>query len=309
MIELDRVSKTIGDKIIVDQISITIERGEFCALVGPSGSGKSTTLRMINRLIEPSDGTIRIAGEDIATIPVETLRRKLGYAIQSTGLFPHWSVADNIATVPRLLKWPENRVQERVDALLELVQLDATTSRAQYPHQLSGGQQQRVGVARALAADPDILLMDEPFGALDPITRQALRVELRRIHKVTGKTILFVTHDIDEALTLADRIAIMRDARLEQFGSPMEILARPATKFVRDFIGGAELGLKLLAQRRVGERLHRDLRPTGEPIAADMPMTEALSQMVLRGADQLPVKSADGSIAGGVTLADMVAPR
>jgi osmoprotectant transport system ATP-binding protein len=309
MIELDRVSKTIGEKAIVDQISFTIERGEFCALVGPSGSGKSTTLRMINRLIEPSDGAIRIAGEDIATIPVEMLRRRLGYAIQSTGLFPHWNVADNIATVPRLLKWPESRVRERVDELLELVQLDAATSRTQYPHQLSGGQQQRVGVARALAADPDILLMDEPFGALDPITRQALRVELRRIHKATGKTILFVTHDIDEALTLAGRIAILRDGRLEQFGSPMEILARPATIFVRDFIGGAELGLKLLAQRRVGEQLHHDLKPAGEPIAPDMPMTEALSLMVLRGADQLPVKSADGSIAGGVTLADMVAPR
>ena len=308
MIEFDHISKIIGTRTIVDDVSLRIERGQFCALVGPSGSGKSTSLRMVNRLIEPSEGMIRIDGEDIATQPAEALRRRLGYAIQSTGLFPHWTIADNIATVPRLLKWPESRVQARIDALLELVQLD-TASRRKYPHQLSGGQQQRVGVARALAADPEILLMDEPFGALDPITRQALRQELARIHKATGKTILFVTHDIDEALMLADRIAILRDGRLEQAGSPLDILTQPANRFVRDFIGGAELGLKLLAQHRVGDVLRRELKPDGEPVAAEMTLTEALSQMVLRGTDQLPVKSADGRLAGGIALADLVASR
>jgi osmoprotectant transport system ATP-binding protein len=306
MIELDGVSKLYGGKRIVADISLTVERGQFCALVGPSGSGKSTNLRMINRLVEPDAGTIRVGGENIASVPVEKLRREIGYVIQSVGLFPHWTIADNIATVPRLLKWPETRVQARIDALLDLVQLDAAAMREKYPHQLSGGQQQRVGVARALAADPEVLLMDEPFGALDPITRQALRLELARIHKATGKTILFVTHDIDEALLLADTIAIIRAGVLVQFGSPSDILTHPANVFVRDFIGGAELGLKLLALRRVGNHLRHDAIPGGDPISSEAPLSEALSQMVLRGTDCLPVSGADGKAAGSITLADMV---
>jgi osmoprotectant transport system ATP-binding protein len=306
MIELDGVTKLYGNKRIVAAISLTIRTGEFCAIVGPSGSGKSTTLRMINRLVEPDGGRIRIGDDDIATIPAESLRRKIGYAIQSVGLFPHWTIEDNIATVPRLLHWPEARIHERVSELLALMRLDVEATTRKYPHQLSGGQQQRVGVARALAADPAILLMDEPFGALDPITRQGLRAALARIHKLTGKTILFVTHDIDEALLLADKIAIMRDGVLVQFGTPAEILARPADDFVRDFIGGADLGLKLLAQRRVGAHLRHDLVPDGDPIALDAPMTEALSQMVLRGTDRLPVSDGTGKIAGWVALADMV---
>jgi osmoprotectant transport system ATP-binding protein len=307
MIQLDGVSKHYGGKRVVADVSFTVERGQFCALVGPSGSGKSTILRMINRLIEPDAGSIRVGTEAIASVPVENLRRRIGYAIQSVGLFPHWTIADNVATVPRLLKWSEARVKARIDALLDLLQLDVAATRDKYPHQLSGGQQQRVGVARALAADPDVLLMDEPFGALDPITRQALRMELARIHKATGKTILFVTHDIDEALQLADRIAILRAGVLTQFGSPAEILTRPASVFVRDFIGGAELGLKLLAQRRVGEHLRRDVVAGGDPIAFEAPMTEALSQMVLRGIDRLPVSDVNGKLAGSIALADMVA--
>jgi osmoprotectant transport system ATP-binding protein len=307
MIQLDGVSKLYGGKRIVADISFTIERGQFCALVGPSGSGKSTTMRMINRLVGPDAGSIRVGGENIASVPVEKLRREIGYVIQSVGLFPHWTIADNIATVPRLLKWPEARVQARIDALLDLVQLDGAATREKYPHQLSGGQQQRVGVARALAADPEVLLMDEPFGALDPITRHALRLELARIHKATGKTILFVTHDIDEALHLADTIAIIRAGVLVQFGSPADILTRPASVFVRDFIGGAELGLKLLAQRRVGDHLRHDAIPGGEPISGEAPLTEALSQMVLRGTDRLPVSDASGRPAGSIALADMVA--
>ena len=305
MIELDHVSKNYGARDSVSDVSVTVERGAFCAIIGPSGSGKSTTLRMINRLIEPSAGSIHINGEDVAALPLEALRRRVGYAIQSVGLFPHWSIADNIATVPRLLKWPEDRVHQRVDELLSLLRLDPAV-RAKFPHQLSGGQQQRIGVARALAADPEVLLMDEPFGALDPITREALRAELSRIHKSTGKTILFVTHDIEEALALADRIALLRDGKLVQFGPPIELLTRPADDFVRDFMGGSALGLKLLALRRVAERMKPE-PAAGEPIAPETTLAEALSQMVLRRTSRLPVRDARGSASGSIGLSDLVA--
>jgi osmoprotectant transport system ATP-binding protein len=303
MIELDHVSKRYGARDSVSDVSFAVEKGAFCAMVGPSGSGKSTTLRMINRLIEPSAGHIRINGEDVTTLPIEALRRRIGYAIQSVGLFPHWSIADNIATVPRLLKWPEERVQQRVDELLSMLQLDATT-RTKFPHQLSGGQQQRIGVARALAADPEVLLMDEPLGALDPITREALRAELSRIHRSTGKTILFVTHDIDEALQLADTIALLRDGKLVQYGPPIELLTRPADDFVRDFMGGSTLGLKLLALRQVGERVKPEPVP-GEPIAPETTLAEALSQMVLRRTSRLPVRG-NGGANVSIGLSDLV---
>ncbi|MGH6979864.1 MAG: ABC transporter ATP-binding protein [Stellaceae bacterium] len=240
MIELDHASHVVGGRRIVDGVTLTVAEGEFCALVGSSGSGKSTTLRMINRLLPISDGTIRVDGRDVTQANPETLRRSIGYVIQSIGLFPHWTVADNIATVPRLLTWPAAKVAARVEELLDLFRLGRAEG-AKYPHQLSGGQQQRVGVARALAADPAILLMDEPFGALDPITRTALQGELATIHKRLGKTILFVTHDIDEALRLADRVAIIDSGKLIQVGTPDEILANPASDFVHDFIGDPEL--------------------------------------------------------------------
>jgi osmoprotectant transport system ATP-binding protein len=306
MIELAGVTKRYGARMVVDNVSLKVAKGAFCAIVGPSGSGKSTTLRMINRLIEPSSGTITLDGTDVRSMPVENLRRRIGYAIQSVGLFPHWTIADNIATVPRLLKWPEDRVQSRTDELLKLFQLDATTTRPKYPHQLSGGQQQRIGVARALAADPEVLLMDEPFGALDPITRETLRVEIARIHKTTGKTILFVTHDIDEALQLAEVIAIMRDGKLVQFGAPLELLTKPADDFVRDFMGGSALGLKLLSLRRVGDHVDAVAAP-GEPIKPDASFADALSQMVLRHTDRLPVADARGKPAGSIGLGDLVA--
>jgi osmoprotectant transport system ATP-binding protein len=302
MIELDHVTKRYGTQDSVSDVSFTVDKGAFCAIVGSSGSGKSTTLRMINRLIEPSAGTIRINGEDIASLPVEALRRRIGYAIQSVGLFPHWTIADNIATVPRLLKWPEERMRQRVDELLSLLHLDPAM-RAKFPHQLSGGQQQRIGVARALAADPELLLMDEPFGALDPITREALRAELSRIHRSTGKTILFVTHDIDEALQLADTIAVLRDGRLVQYGAPIELLTQPADNFVRDFMGGGTLGLKLLALRQVGERMKPEPVP-GEPIAPETTLAEALSQMVLRRTGSLPVQGNGKN--GSIGLGDLV---
>jgi osmoprotectant transport system ATP-binding protein len=304
MIELDHVSKRYGGRDSVSDVSFTVEKGTLCAIVGTSGSGKSTTMRMINRLIEPSAGRIRINGEDVASLPVEALRRRIGYAIQSVGLFPHWSIADNIATVPRLLKWPEDKVRARVDELLTLLQLDPATA-AKFPHQLSGGQQQRIGVARALAADPEVLLMDEPFGALDPITREALRAELSHIHQSTGKTILFVTHDIDEALQLADTIAILRDGKLVQFGAPLELLVHPIDDFVRNFMGGSTLGLKLLALRQVGERVKPEPVP-GEPIAPETTLAEALSLMVLRRTSRLPVRGPGGTN-GSIGLSDLVA--
>jgi osmoprotectant transport system ATP-binding protein len=234
------------------------------------------------------------------------LRRRIGYAIQSIGLFPHWTVEDNIATVPRLLKWRETRVSDRVSQLLELLRLDPATYKGKYPHQLSGGEQQRVGVARALAADPGLLLMDEPFGAVDPITRDALQAELARIHRATGKTIVFVTHDIEEALRLATQIAIMDRGRIVQLGTPLEILENPANDFVRDFVGHQGLGLKLLSVRRVADRLRPGEAAEGEPLALDASLGEALSAMTTRHTDRLPVRDAEGRKIGVISLADLV---
>ena len=306
MIEIDEVTKSYGDRRIVDSLSLTVGAGELCVLLGSSGCGKSTTLRMINRLIPTDSGSIRVGGEDITLVPAEVLRRRIGYAIQSIGLFPHWTVEDSIATVPRLLKWPEARVCDRVGELLELFRLDPATYRDKYPHQLSGGEQQRVGVARALAADPELLLMDEPFAAVDPITRDALQLELTHIHRATGKTIVFVTHDIEEALRLATRIAIMDSGRIVQLGTPLDILEHPANDFVRDFVGHQGLGLKLLSVRRVADRLRRGETPEGEPLALDASLGEALSAMTTRHTDQLPVCDAEGRRIGVIALADLV---
>jgi osmoprotectant transport system ATP-binding protein len=310
MIEIERVSKSYDGRAVVDDLSLSVPQGAFCVLLGPSGCGKSTTLRMINRLVAFDSGAIRVGGADVSSIAPELLRRRIGYAIQSSGLFPHWRVADNIATVPRLLGWPGAKVAARVDELLTLLRLDPVTYRDKFPHQLSGGEQQRVGVARALAADPDVLLMDEPFGAVDPITRDALQAEIARIHRDTGKTIIFVTHDIEEALRLATVIAILDRGRLAQLGSPLDIVERPTSDFVRDFIGGQGIGLKLLAVRRVGERLHPlnglDPRIDGEAIAESATLAEALGLMTARRTDRLAVADGAGRVIGFVTLADLV---
>ena len=306
MIEIDRVSKSYGERRVVDRLSLTIGAGELCVLLGSSGCGKSTTLRMINRLIPTDAGSIRVGGEDVTSVPAEALRRRIGYAIQSIGLFPHWTVEDNIATVPRLLKWREAQVRDRVGELLELFRLDPPIYRGKYPHQLSGGEQQRVGVARALAADPELLLMDEPFAAVDPITRDALQSELANIHRATGKTIVFVTHDIEEALRLATRIAIMERGRIVQLGTPLDILEHPANDFVRDFVGHHGLGLKLLSVRKIADRLRRGETADGEPLALDASLGEALSAMTARHTDRLPVCDADGHEVGVIVLADLV---
>jgi osmoprotectant transport system ATP-binding protein len=237
MIELDRVTKRFGSVVAVDELSMTVEEGEVVVLLGSSGCGKTTTLRMINRLIEPTSGTIRIAGRDVMTMPAHQLRRGVGYVIQQTGLFPHRTVLDNVTTVPRLLGWDKRRRNARAAELLEIVGLDGALAK-QYPAQLSGGQQQRVGVARALAADPPVLLMDEPFGAVDPIVRGQLQREFLRLQREMCKTVVFVTHDVDEAMILGSRIAVMKTpGRIAQFAPPDELLANPADEFVAKFLG------------------------------------------------------------------------
>ncbi len=255
MIGLQDLSKRFpgGRGMAVERLSMEIRAGEFIVFVGPSGCGKTTTMKMINRLIEPSSGRIFLEGEDVSDVNPDKLRRRIGYVIQQIGLFPHMTIADNIAVVPRMLGWPKSRIDERIDELLETVGIPPGEYRERYPKALSGGQRQRVGVARAMAADPPVLLMDEPFGAIDPITRARLQDEFLRLQEKIQKTIVFVTHDIDEAIKMGDRIAILRErSQIAQFDTPAQILTHPANDFVRDFIGvGATL--KRLSLSRVHE--------------------------------------------------------
>ncbi len=277
MIEFSHVSKLFGAQKAVNDLNLNFQEGSFSVLIGTSGSGKSTTLKMINRLVEHDSGVIRFAGEEIRSLPVLELRRRMGYAIQSIGLFPHWSVAQNIATVPQLQKWSRARIDDRIDELMTLLGLESNL-RERYPHQLSGGQQQRVGVARALAADPQVLLMDEPFGALDPVTRGALQQEMTRIHRLLGRTIVLVTHDIDEALKLAEHLVLMDHGEVVQQGNPLTMLTRPANDFVRQFFGRSELGVRLLSLRSVADYVRREERAEGEALAEEMTLRDALSR-------------------------------
>ena len=306
MIDFFDVSKSFGATNVVSNLTLSIPKGEFCVLIGPSGSGKSTILKMINRLVEHSSGEIHFAGEPIRSFAPEILRRRIGYAIQSVGLFPHWSVANNIATVPRLLHWDPARIKARTTELLQMLNLDAARFRDAYPHQLSGGQQQRVGVARALAADPDVLLMDEPFGALDPITRDSLQAEMIRIHAQTGKTIVFVTHDMDEALRLATRIVILEKGRIVQSASPRDLLASPADDFVRDFLGKDDYGLKLLSVEQVSERMRPLIIPCGtNTVLPDDSLRLALSRMVAAKTNRIAVVDPKGVQVGTIFLDDL----
>jgi osmoprotectant transport system ATP-binding protein len=254
VVALDQVTKRYGGPgapPAVNDLSLTVRAGEICVLVGPSGCGKTTTMKMINRLIEPTSGRITIDGQDVMQLPAVQLRRRIGYVIQQVGLFPHMTVADNVAVVPRLLRWPAARTHARVEELLELVGLDPASYASRYPAALSGGERQRIGVARALAADPPLMLMDEPFGAVDPITRERLQNEFLRLQQKVRKTVVFVTHDVDEAIKMADRIAILqRGGVLGQFDTPDAILANPASEFVERFVG-ADRGLKRLSLGRV----------------------------------------------------------
>lgn len=253
VIALERVTKTYPGvvKPAVNDLTLEVAAGEILVLVGPSGCGKSTTLRLINRMIEPTSGRIIYEGEDVTKGDPNELRRRMGYVIQQVGLFPHRTIAENIATVPKLLKWPKSKINDRVDELLELVSMDPKLYRNRYPNELSGGQAQRVGVARALGADPDVLLMDEPFGAIDPITRDRLQNEFLRLQADLKKTIVFVTHDIDEAVKMGDRIAILRDqSEIAQIDRPEVILTDPADSFVENFLGSGAI-LKTLTLRRL----------------------------------------------------------
>jgi osmoprotectant transport system ATP-binding protein len=265
VVDLEHLSKRYGPPgtpPAVTDLSLEIPAGQICVLVGPSGCGKTTTMKMINRLIEPTSGRVTIDGRDVMGLPAVELRRSIGYVIQQVGLFPHLTVADNVATVPRLLGWPEARIRERVDELLELVGLDPSGYRSRYPAALSGGEQQRVGVARALAADPPVMLMDEPFGAVDPIRRDRLQNEFLRLQEKVRKTVVFVTHDVDEAIKMADRIAILqRGGILAQYDTPQAILDAPASEFVERFVG-ADRGLKRLSLARVADL------PLTEPVTA-----------------------------------------
>ncbi|EKY5643875.1 glycine betaine ABC transporter ATP binding protein YehX [Escherichia coli] len=305
MIEFSHVSKLFGAQKAVNDLNLNFQEGSFSVLIGTSGSGKSTTLKMINRLVEHDSGEIRFAGEEIRSLPVLELRRRMGYAIQSIGLFPHWSVAQNIATVPQLQKWLRARIDDRIDELMALLGLESNL-RERYPHQLSGGQQQRVGVARALAADPQVLLMDEPFGALDPVTRGALQQEMTRIHRLLGRTIVLVTHDIDEALRLAEHLVLMDHGEVVQQGNPLTMLTRPANDFVRQFFGRSELGVRLLSLRSVADYVRREERAEGEALAEEMTLRDALSLFVARGCEVLPVVNTQGQPCGTLHFQDLL---
>ncbi|MDQ2960156.1 MAG: ABC transporter ATP-binding protein [Candidatus Dormibacteraeota bacterium] len=289
MITIDNVSRSYAGKLAVDSLSIEIQSGELVVLVGPSGCGKTTTLRMINRLVEPSAGRILIDDVDCATVPPEQLRRGIGYVIQQVGLFPHQTVAANIATVPRLLGWSKSKIAARVEELLDLVGLPPAEFANRRPSELSGGQRQRVGVARGLGADPPILLMDEPFGAIDPVVRMRLQLELLRLQKVVHKTIVFVTHDIDEAVRLGERVALFADGgKLAQYDTPAELLLHPHTGFVEEFLGDNLLLRRLALLPVRGVPLERD-RPR--------PDTEVAVTASLRDALDATLRSADGRVA------------
>ena len=261
MIKMEQVVKKYPgmERPAVDKLDLNIEEGEICTFVGPSGCGKTTTLKMINRIIEPSGGKIYVNGENVIDQDANELRKKIGYVIQKIGLFPHYSVFDNIAIVPRLLDWEEERVEKRVVELLKLMNLDPEENRDKFPKALSGGQSQRVGVARAMAADPPVMLMDEPFGAVDPITRNQLQNEFLKLQQKVKKTICFVTHDIDEAIKMGDKIAIMNEGKLVQFDTPENILFAPANEFVREFVG-SDRSLKVLNLLRVSAVIRKNIK-------------------------------------------------
>jgi len=260
-----------GSQAAVDDLSLTVSPSEICVLVGPSGCGKTTTLRLMNRLVEPTIGQVLIDGQDVASLDPVLLRRRIGYVIQQIGLFPHQTIAENAGTVPRLLKWPAERIRRRVDELLALIGLDPARVRDRYPAQLSGGERQRVGVARALAAEPPLLLMDEPFGAVDPIVRERLQDEFLRLQRALGTTVLFVTHDVDEAIRLGTRVAVMRQGgRLAQYSPPAELLACPADEYVARFVG-ADRALKRLTLMAVGDLARESPPADGSAASHTMP--------------------------------------
>ena len=305
MIEIQALTKHYGSTPVVDRVSINIARGSITVIVGTSGSGKSTLLRMINRLVEPTSGRVVIDGSDTTTEPAHLLRRRIGYAIQGHGLFPHRTVAQNIATVPALLGWDSARILTRVQDLLGIFQLDPGEFAGKFPHQLSGGQQQRVGVARALAAEPTVLLMDEPFGALDPIIRAKAQDDLRDIQRRFGTTIVLVTHDIDEAFRLGDRVAVMSHGQVLQYDRPAVLLTRPADPFISRLTGTGDRAMKLLALTTAGEAAEPG-PAQGPSVAASATLRDVLSDLVWSGAPEATVINADGTLRGRLTLAGIL---
>jgi osmoprotectant transport system ATP-binding protein len=301
MIEIEDVSRLYQDVAVVDHISMNVPEGQITAIVGTSGSGKTTLLRIINRLIEPSSGRVLIDGVDTSTIPAFELRRKIGYVIQGNGLFPHRTVAQNIATVPKLLGWAKARIAKKVDELLALFQLEPEQYRDRMPAELSGGQQQRVGVARALAAEPKLLLMDEPFGALDPIIRKKAQADLRAIQQRLGTTIVLVTHDIEEAIHLGDSIAVLDKGKLLQCAPPIEIVTHPATEFVGELLGSGDRAFRLLALRPIAKFVEPGTAD-GAPIGIGLTLRDALEEALWTGRDAVPVADAEGTIVGRLTL-------
>ncbi|MXP63302.1 ABC transporter ATP-binding protein [Roseomonas sp. M0104] len=309
MIRFEGVTRRYGDRAVVDRVTLDVPDGSICVLLGESGSGKSTLMRMVNRLVEPSAGRVLVNGRDVTATDPETLRRGIGYVIQSVGLFPHWRVAENVATVPRLLGWEAARIATRVDELLALVGLEPGRFRDRFPHELSGGQAQRVGLARALAADPPLLLMDEPFSALDPGTRRGLQAELRTIHAETGKTILFVTHDVEEALALADTVAVLEEGRLAARGRPAELLERGTGAPVRRLFGEESLAFHRLATLPASTIARPEDAAGDLPILpAEASLKQALMLMLSEGSDRLAVPPTGEFPGGTLYWADLVRP-
>ena len=306
MITIESLTKEYGATRAVDDVSMQIAGNSITVIVGTSGSGKSTLLRMINRLIEPSAGRVLIEGKDTRSEPAHLLRRRIGYAIQGHGLFPHRTVEENIATVPKLLRWSAQRVRERVEELLHVFQLDPAQYARAFPHQLSGGQQQRVGVARALAAEPAVLLMDEPFGALDPIIRAKAQEDLLTIQRRFGTTVVLVTHDMDEAFHLGERVAVMSQGRLLQYDRPAVLLTRPADPFVSRMTGLADRAMRLLSLTTAGE-LAGAGDSGGPRVAASASLREVLSELLWSGAQSALVVEADGSVRGQLSLEAILA--
>lgn len=308
MIVFENVSKIYGDgHKAVESLNLTVQHGELLSLIGPSGCGKTTTMKMINKLIEPTEGTILVNGEDISALNGVKLRRNIGYVIQQIGLLPHMTVGENISLIPKLKGWPKEQSEKRVDEMLELVALEPAIYKNKFPLELSGGQQQRVGVVRALAAEPPIVLMDEPFSALDPISREQLQDELKVLQQRIKKTIVFVTHDIDEAIKISDRIAIMRDGKLIQVGTPDEILTTPADDFVREFIGEDRLK-ESSAAITAGEFLKQTGSDKPDNLLGDtlsvkehMPLDIAVTLMLENNASTLTVTDEENVPIGMVT--------
>ncbi|MDL2399166.1 ABC transporter ATP-binding protein [Rhizobium mayense] len=306
MIELKGVTKRYGSVAVVDNVSMSMEKGTITVIVGTSGSGKSTLMRMINRLVPISAGRILLRGQDVTTVPATELRRGIGYAIQGHGLFPHRTVAQNIATVPQLLGWEKARIDQRVEELLNLFHLDPGTFASKYPSQLSGGQQQRVGVARALAAEPEVLLMDEPFGALDPVIRGKAQDDLLAIQKQFGTTIVLVTHDMDEAFHLGDKIAVMSEGKLLQCSEPGKILTEPADPFVQQLTGTSDRALKLMSLLPLRESMQPPRPGLNYRLPQTLNLRDALAEMIWQGADEAVVEDDSNVPVGSISMRHLI---